>query len=184
VQTSPRKENIFCMYIYQRPLRFFRRVQHLNLYVWQDLFICVIQLNHMCNINMCDMTQHLNGNLTRSCVRHDTTRFCRSHRASFDEFSTWITMGWLRLVGSLKLQVSFSKYSFFYKALLKKRPTILRSLLIVATPYVWHDCSFVCHNSIICATWLAYMCDMTLHLNGNITLLSKSSAPEFVCVTW
>jgi len=44
-------------------------------------------------------------------------------------------MGWLRLVGSLKLQVSFAEYSLFYWALLLKRPIILRSLLIVATPY-------------------------------------------------
>jgi len=34
-----------------------------------------------------------------------------------------------RLVGSLKLQVSFAEYSLFYRALL--RPIILRSLLIV-----------------------------------------------------
>jgi len=44
-------------------------------------------------------------------------------------------MVWLRLVGSLKLQVSFAEYSLFYRALLRKRPTILRSLRIVATPY-------------------------------------------------
>jgi len=35
----------------------------------------------------------------------------------------------------LKLQVSFAEYSLFYRALLQKRPIILRSLLIVATPY-------------------------------------------------
>jgi len=44
-------------------------------------------------------------------------------------------MGWLRLVGSLKLQVSIAEYSLFYMALLQKRPVILRSLLIAATPY-------------------------------------------------
>ena len=48
-------------------------------------------------------------------------------------------MGWLRLVGSLKLQVSFAEYRLFYRALLQKRPVILRSLLIEATPYVRHD---------------------------------------------
>jgi len=46
-----------------------------------------------------------------------------------------VCMGWLRLVGSLKIQVTFAKYSLFYKALSQKRPIILRSLLIVATPY-------------------------------------------------
>ena len=46
-----------------------------------------------------------------------------------------VNMGWLRLVGSLKLQVSFAEYSLFYRALLQERPIILRSLLIEATPY-------------------------------------------------
>jgi len=44
-----------------------------------------------------------------------------------------ICMGWLRLVGSLKLQVSFEEYCVFYRALLQKRPIMLRSLLIEAT---------------------------------------------------
>jgi len=45
-----------------------------------------------------------------------------------------IGMGWLRLVGSLKIQVSFTEYHLFYRALLQKRPIILRSLLTEATP--------------------------------------------------
>ena len=44
-------------------------------------------------------------------------------------------MGWLRLVGSLKLQVSFAKEPYKRDDILQKRPIILRSLLIVATPY-------------------------------------------------
>jgi len=48
------------------------------------------------------------------------------------------TMGRLRLVSSLKLQVSFAEYRLFYRALLQKRPVLLRSLLIVATPYMIH----------------------------------------------
>ena len=46
-------------------------------------------------------------------------------------------MGWLRLVGALKLQVSFAEYRFFYRALLQKKPIIFRSLLIVATQYLF-----------------------------------------------
>jgi len=48
-------------------------------------------------------------------------------------------MGWLRLIGSFKLQVSFAEYRLFYRSLLQKRTIILRSLLIVATPYeeIW-----------------------------------------------
>jgi len=50
---------------------------------------------------------------------------------------TSICMGWLRLVGSLKLQISFAEYGLFYRALLQKRPVILRSLLVDATPYIY-----------------------------------------------
>jgi len=44
-------------------------------------------------------------------------------------------MGWLRLVGSLKLQVSFAKEPYKRDDILQKRPIMLRSPLIVATPY-------------------------------------------------
>ena len=45
-------------------------------------------------------------------------------------------MGWLRFAGSFKLQDSFTEYRLFHRALLQKRPIILRSLLIVATPVI------------------------------------------------
>ena len=45
-------------------------------------------------------------------------------------------MGWLRLVGSLKLRVSCAKEPYKGDDILQKRPMILRSLLIVATPYL------------------------------------------------
>jgi len=44
-------------------------------------------------------------------------------------------MEWLRLVGSLKLLVSFAKLLYKRDDILQKRPVILRGLLIVATPY-------------------------------------------------
>ena len=59
-------------------------------------------------------------------------------------------MGWLRLVGSLKWQVSFAKEPYKRDDILQKRPIILRSLLIVATPYV-------------------YVCD-NLHLQGGLSV--------------
>jgi len=46
-------------------------------------------------------------------------------------------MGWLRLVGFLKLQGSFAKEPYKRDDIPQKRPIILRSLLIVATPY-WY----------------------------------------------
>ena len=45
------------------------------------------------------------------------------------------TMGWLMLVASIKLQVSFAKEPHKRDAILQKRPIILSILLIVATPY-------------------------------------------------
>ena len=50
----------------------------------------------------------------------------------------------LRLVGSLKLQVSFSKKPCKRDYILQKRPIIWRSLLIVATPYEWmNECIYL-----------------------------------------
>jgi len=73
----------------------------------------------------------------------------------------WLkAMGWLRLISSLKLQVSFAEYSLFYGALLQKRLVIVRSLLIVATSYDVLVCSGVCHTL---SDWL-YLGVMTMYL--------------------
>jgi len=58
-------------------------------------------------------------------------------------------VGWLRLVGSLKLQVSFAKEPCKRDYILQKRPVILRSLLIVATPYL--------HGLCTCVMYLIYI---------------------------
>jgi len=67
-----------------------------------------------------------------TCVHKDILRsqLCCDHSGQHS-----CTMRWLRLVGSIKLQVSFAEYSLFYRALLRKRPVILSILLTVATPY-------------------------------------------------
>ena len=52
-----------------------------------------------------------------------------------DSSLPFVAMGWLRMVGSLKLHVSFAEYRLFDRALLQKRPMLLGSLLIAATPY-------------------------------------------------
>jgi len=46
---------------------------------------------------------------------------------------SFIRMGWLQSVGSIKLYVSFAEYCLFYKALLQKRSIILSILLTEAT---------------------------------------------------
>jgi len=55
------------------------------------------------------------------------------------------SMGWLRLVGSLQLYVSFAKEPYKRDYIPQKRPTILWSLLIVATPYRCCDVCTVIH---------------------------------------
>ena len=46
-----------------------------------------------------------------------------------------IHMWWLRLIGSWKFLVSFAKELYKRDDILQKRPRILRSLLVEATPY-------------------------------------------------
>jgi len=85
------------------------------------------------------------------------------------------TMGWLWLLGSLRLEVSFVEYSLFYRALLKKRPILLRSLLIVGTPYVTSYvgpiCDIICGMSHTAGASPFQMCKRTL-FHYNRALLS------------
>ena len=53
-----------------------------------------------------------------------------------------LTMGWLWLVGSIKLQVSFAKEPYTRDNILQKRPIILSILLTVATLYEWVEVTF------------------------------------------
>jgi len=64
-------------------------------------------------------------------------RGCGSEFVSVNNKSTkrvWIYDICPTAYGSLKSHFSFAEYRLFYRALLQKRPTILMSLLIVATP--------------------------------------------------
>jgi len=70
----------------------------------------------------------------------------------------YICMGWLRLVGSFKLYVSFTEYSLFYRTLLQKRPMI-SNLLIVATPY---NGSYVCLFRPCSVT--TYVCSLRMYV--------------------
>jgi len=78
------------------------------------------------------------------CVKRDQHIWRKTHvyekRPTNETYTQyfWVMlprhMGWLRLVGSLKSQVSFAKETYKRDDILQKRPIILRSLLIVATP--------------------------------------------------
>ena len=80
-------------------------------------------------------------NFESRTASHDVSRTPHSNashliRGLMSFFSVGMCKGmeWLPLVGSVKLQVSFAEYSTFYMAVLQKRPIVLNSLLIVATP--------------------------------------------------
>ena len=61
---------------------------------------------------------------------------CRVLKIVRCAFREELGMGWLRVVGSLKLQVSFAKEPCKRDYILQKKPITLRSLQIVATPYL------------------------------------------------
>ena len=71
-------------------------------YVWHESFTCVIRLIHMCA-------------MTHSYVCHDSFIYAK---VSGLPVSCRGAMRWLRLVASLKLQVSFAEYSLSYRSLL------------------------------------------------------------------
>jgi len=66
----------------------------------------------------------------------NSTAYWKWKNAHWDrwDFVNWFDMGLLRLVCSLKLQVSFAKEPYKRDDILQKRPIIVRSLVIVATP--------------------------------------------------
>ena len=122
---------------------------------WAHRFhICDMTLIHMCvmtPIHMRDMTPwhvlndmfiytHLKCSAPGLiCMRDiNSSHVCdMTHLYAWHEWFkcvTWHHIGWLRLVGSLKSQVSFAKEPYKRDDILQKRPKILRSLLIVATP--------------------------------------------------
>jgi len=87
-----------------------------SILTYQDLLICATKLFHRSDALLRIYV------MTHSEVCHPSS-------------SPFPPMGWQRWLDSLNLQTSFAEYSLFYRSLLQKRPIILRSLLIEATPY-------------------------------------------------
>jgi len=122
-------------------------------YVWHDSFICVTWLIHMwhdpfiCNMTDSYMTWLIYKwhdssirDMTNLYVTwlidmwHDSFKCDMTH-----SYVTWlIHMYESHSIDALSTipEYRFAEYHLFYRALLQKRPTILRSLLIVATPYL------------------------------------------------
>jgi len=59
---------------------------------------------------------------------------CQMYILPINTHKAYTGMGWLHVIGPLKLQVSFAKEPYERDDILQKRRTILRSFLIAATP--------------------------------------------------
>jgi len=96
-------------------------------------------------------------------------------RHSTLSFSLYDTLGWLRLVGSLNLQVSFAKEPCKRDDILQKRPIILRSLRIVANIHHIDSLSLAlshaCSRS--CALALALRANFLSHTHTHASLPSS-----------
>ena len=98
-----------------------------------------------------DRTRERESNRERERVTEREDSAWNVLRPHTEDLAQDLAMGWLRLVGSLKSQVSFAEYCLFYGVLLQKRLIILRSLLIEATPYTaWTSSCGVLQSVAVC----------------------------------
>jgi len=91
----------------------------LKILFWQKQVFCLIDC--------------LNCLFSRAASMHYMSHMCDMTHSFVA--STHDDTGWLRLVGSIKLFVSFAKEPYRRDDILQKRPVILSILLTVATPY-------------------------------------------------
>jgi len=111
--------------------------------VMQCVFVCIYLCMFVC-MYVCIVCMHV-------CI-HACIRVCVYHGSN-----PCLHMSWLWLVDPLKLQVFFAKEPCKRDYILQKKPIILRSLLIIATPYLYLCvCSFLPRPLAVCLT--SYMC--------------------------
>jgi len=108
----------------------------------------VSPMNESCHVCMSHVTyEWVMSHIWRSRVSDEWVMWRMNesrHRWMSRIAYEWVTyewvisrMGWLWLVGSIKLPVSFAKEPYKRDDILQKRPIILSILLTVATPYEW-----------------------------------------------
>ena len=98
-----------------------------NTFVWHDSCGCAW--------DMCGIAQQTKTKETYILTKRDLHTHKKKASCNLTQmYCRKCCMGWLRLVGSLKLQVSFVKETYKKDYILQKRPIIWRRLLIVSTP--------------------------------------------------
>jgi len=95
-----------------------------QIYVYGYIYVSVTCIAYVNMWHQCERDTYI------LCVR-GAIRVC----LTYVQMYRYMCMGWLRLVGSIKLQVSFATEPYTRDDILQKRPLILWSLLTVATPY-------------------------------------------------
>jgi len=132
---------------------------------------------HRC-VSMCitDVCRVVTCIIARTCLIDTTDVYTCNHISIYRAY-----MGWLRLVGSLKLQVSFAREPYKRDYILQKRPIFWKSLQIIATPCVFvyacavrlcvlrcvRVCVHECEQTSRCASLLGstsrYLCALCVH---------------------
>jgi len=120
------------MYKYDESLIIFAGRSYISSSSMHDRFY---QLGAYTLVSLCGIGSIDSGICAHTHTRSHAHTYIQTYPLiMFAGHSYWLSMGWLRLVGSLKLQVSFAKEPYERDDTLQKRPIILRSLLLVATP--------------------------------------------------
>ena len=98
------------------------------------VFLCVLLCVLLCVrlVCACALLSACKQSKSVVCNMQSADIMC-THMIMHFAYYRYVHMGWLRLVGSLKSQVSFEKETYKRDNTLQKRPIISRSLLIVGT---------------------------------------------------
>jgi len=81
-------------------------------------------------------------------------------------------MGWLRLVGSLKLLVSFAEYSLFHRASVAKEIYYFKESANRSHPISVYMCLCICICMCVCAVMYMYI----------VCVHNMYMGPDIVCV--
>jgi len=116
-----------------------QKVAVVSLYIHFAIYIIEHSFRHVCRIERTFLTYFCIHKRTHTCIN-----WARGHAIR----GGGVAYGWLWLVGSIKLQVSFAKEPYKRDIILQKRPIILSILLTVATPYIQKALLSTCESQI------------------------------------